>query len=314
MKKKILLLSSLLCLSGISLTSSPYLILAESMEENQNFSVDVIYSKELANIDALNVYRVVYVNEVDKSRGHFDIDAGTKNIGTLPAGQYRVTGIAYIGSSKALKKQPVSTFASIRVYDDQITEIPFAIGEEAIETLKDTYGVANLYQEYNVTSGIETDTTPSEFETNPQSPFVDESVFGNDDEAREQYLADMREQGYLDEKGNYTNEGKELAKKLNEENKTYEQVRQETILYGDDSIFEYEVPDTVKMLPGSDDSDDQGNMVKEKRFNKDSADENTADEVKEESSLLSVVLKVFPYVAYFIVCIVAVLFFIKHSG
>lgn len=121
----------------------------------------------------------------------------------------------------------------------------------------------------------------------------------------------MVAEGYLDENGNYTELGKELAKKLSEEDKTYEQVRQEAILYGDDSIFEYEVPDTVKMLP---ESDDQGNMVKEKRFNKDSADENTADEVKEESSLLSVVLKVFPYVAYFIVCIVAVLFFIKHSG
>ncbi len=311
MKKKILLLSSLLCLSGISLTSSPYLILAESMEENQNFSVDVICSKELESIDALNIYRVVYVNELDKSRGHFDIDAGSENIGILPAGQYRVTGIAYIGSSKELKKQPVGTFASIRVYDDQITELPFAIGDEAIENLKKTYGVANLYQEHNVISGIETDTTPSEYETNPQSPFVDESVFGNDDEAREQYIADMVAEGYLDENGNYTELGKELAKKLSEEDKTYEQVRQEAILYGDDSIFEYEVPDTVKMLP---ESDDQGNMVKEKRFNKDSADENTADEVKEESSLLSVVLKVFPYVAYFIVCIVAVLFFIKHSG
>ena len=86
MKKKILLLSSLLCLSGISLTSSPYLILAESMEENQNFSVDVICSKELESIDALNIYRVVYVNELDKSRGHFDIDAGSENIGILPAG------------------------------------------------------------------------------------------------------------------------------------------------------------------------------------------------------------------------------------
>lgn len=311
MKKKILLLSSLLCLSRISLTSSPYLILAESMEENQNFSVDVIYSKELANIDALNVYRVVYVNEVDKNRGHFDIDAGTENIGTLPAGQYRVTGIAYIGSSKALKKQPVSTFASIRVYDDQITEIPFAIGEEAIETLKDTYGVANLYQEYNVTSGIETDTTPSEFETNPQSPFVDESVFGNDDEAREQYLADMREQGYLDEEGNYTNEGKELAKNLNEENKTYEQARQEAILYGNDSVVESVAPESDETLQKS---DDQGSMVKEKRFNKDSAEENAADEMKKESSLLSVVLKVFPYVALLVVLIAAGLFFIKHSG
>ncbi|MBS5196956.1 MAG: hypothetical protein KHY93_07355 [Clostridiales bacterium] len=308
MKKKILLINSLLWLSSISLTSTPFSVAADAIQENHNFSVQVTCSKELEGIDALNVYRIIYVNELDKSRGHFDIDAGTENIGTLPAGQYRVTGIAYIGSSKALKKQPVGTFASIRVYDDQITELPFAIGEDAIEKLKDTYGVANLYQEYNVTSGIETDTTPSEYETNPQSPFVDESVFGNDDEAREQYIADMVEEGYLDKNGNYTEKGKEMAKKLSEEDKTYEQARQEAILYGDSNLLEDKESETRS------ENSDQSNMVKEKRFDEETSKENSEEKVVQKTSPLSVVLKILPYIALLVILIAAVLFFIKHLG
>lgn len=162
--------------------------------------------------------------------GHIDVDANdTKLSARVVPGDYQVIRIKYIGSSKELKKEPAATKTFFRVYNDQVTTVPLAIGQEAVDKLTDKIGVGELYKEVDVNSTIED--TSNENDVTLNSPYVDKGVF-DDDTVRESYLQDLTNNGYLDADGNLTDSGKRIQDALEQKGMKYETARQEAILNG----------------------------------------------------------------------------------
>lgn len=197
---------------------------------SDNFSIETTYSEGL-DVGSLDVYRIYYYLLDDGGQlAHIDIDATDSKLSARVApGDYQVARIKYIGSSRALKKEQVATKTFFRVYNDEVTTIPIAIGDEAIAALTDEIGIGNLYKEVDVNSSVENTLNNNDVTLN--SPYVDESVFGDDD-VREAYLTELTESGYLNEYGVLTSSGKELQEVLKEKGMKYEKARQEAIAEG----------------------------------------------------------------------------------
>lgn len=195
-----------------------------------NISVETTYSEGL-DIGSLDMYRIFYyLLDEDSRLGHIDVDASdTKLSGRVAPGDYQIARIQYIGSSKELKKQPVATKTFFRVYNDQVTTIPIAIGEDAVNKLTDKIGIGSLYKELDVNSTVEN--TLNENEVSMSSPYMDDSVFGDED-VREEYLKNLTDNGYLDEDGALTDSGKKIQEALEEKGLKYEAARQEAIIKG----------------------------------------------------------------------------------
>lgn len=195
-----------------------------------NISVETIYSDGL-DIGSLDMYRIFYYLLDEGSwLGHIDVDAAdTKLSGRVAPGDYQIARIQYIGSSKELKKQPVATKTFFRVYNDQVTTIPIAIGEDAVNKLTDKIGIGSLYKELDVNSTVEN--TLNENEVSMSSPYMDDSVFGDED-VREEYLKNLTDSAYLDEDGALTDSGKKIQEALKEKGLKYESARQEAIIKG----------------------------------------------------------------------------------
>ena len=195
-----------------------------------NISVETTYSDGL-DIGSLDMYRIFYyLLDEDSRLGHIDVDASdTKLSGRVAPGDYQIARIQYIGSSKELKKQPVATKTFFRVYNDQVTTIPIAIGEDAVNKLTDKIGIGSLYKELDVNSTVEN--TLNENEVSMSSPYMDDSVFGDED-VREEYLRNLTDSGYLDEDGSLTDIGKKIQEALEEKGLKYEAARQEAIIKG----------------------------------------------------------------------------------
>lgn len=195
-----------------------------------NISVETIYSDGL-DIGSLDMYRIFYyLLDEDSRLGHIDVDAAdTKLSGRVAPGDYQIARIQYIGSSKELKKQPVATKTFFRVYNDQVTTIPIAIGEDAVNKLTDKIGIGSLYKELDVNSTVEN--TLNENEVSMSSPYMDDSVFGDED-VREEYLKNLTDSGYLDEDGALTDSGKKIQEALKEKGLKYEAARQDAIVKG----------------------------------------------------------------------------------
>ena len=115
------------------------------------------------------------------------------------------------------------------MYNDQVTTVPLAIGQEAVDKLTDRIGVGELYKEVDVNSTIED--TSNENDVTLNSPYVDKGVF-DDDTVRESYLQDLTNNGYLDADGNLTDSGKRIQDALEQKGMKYETARQEAILNG----------------------------------------------------------------------------------
>lgn len=248
-------LSILLAAAVIGLTSitAPVSVFARTaVVQNgvgsNNIVIKTTYSKGL-DVGSLDMYRIFYyLLDDDNQLGHIDIDADDANLSARVApGDYQVARIKYIGSSKALKKEPVATKAFFRVYNDEVTTIPIAIGEEAVDTLTDKIGLGSLYKEVDVNSSVENTINNNEVTMN--SPYMDDSVFGDDD-VREAYLTELTDSGYLDEDGVLTDSGEKIQEALQEKGLKYETARQEAIVKGI-SLEEY--------LGITDDNDSNGN-------------------------------------------------------
>ena len=195
-----------------------------------NISVETTYSDGL-DIGSLDMYRIFYyLLDEDSRLGHIDVDASDSKLsGRVAPGDYQIARIQYIGSSKELKKQPVATKTFFRVYNDQVTTIPIAIGEDAVNKLTDKIGIGSLYKELDVNSTVEN--TLNENEVSMSSPYMDDSVFGDED-VREEYLRNLTDSGYLDEDGSLTDIGKKIQEALEEKGLKYEAARQEAIIKG----------------------------------------------------------------------------------
>ena len=158
-----------------------------------NFTIKTTFSDGL-DAGSLDVYRIFFrLLDEDSRMGHIDVDANdTKLSARVVPGDYQVIRIKYIGSSKELKKEPAATKTFFRVYNDQVTTVPLAIGQEAVDKLTDKIGVGELYKEVDVNSTIED--TSNENDVTLNSPYVDKGVF-DDDTVRESYLQDLTNNG-----------------------------------------------------------------------------------------------------------------------
>ena len=220
---------------GITSVSCPASIYARNpVVQNgvgpDNITIKTTYSKGL-NVGSLDMYRIYYsLLDADDQLGHIDIDADDASLSARVApGDYQVVRIKYIGSSKELKKEPVATKTFFRVYNDQVTTIPIAIGEDAVEKLTDKIGLGSIYKEMDVNSSISDTQNYNEVTLN--SPYMDEAVFGDDD-VREAYLQELMDSGYLDENGTLTSSGKAIQEALDEKGLKYETARQNAIIEG----------------------------------------------------------------------------------
>ena len=220
---------------GITSVSCPASIYARNpVVQNgvgpDNITIKTTYSKGL-NVGSLDMYRIYYsLLDADDQLGHIDIDADDASLSARVApGDYQVVRIKYIGSSKELKKEPVATKTFFRVYNDQVTTIPIAIGEDAVEKLTDKIGLGSIYKEMDVNSSISDTKNYNEVTLN--SPYMDEAVFGDDD-VREAYLQELMDSGYLDENGTLTSSGKAIQEALDEKGLKYETARQNAIIEG----------------------------------------------------------------------------------
>ena len=285
-------LSILLAAAAIGLTSiaAPASVFARTaVVQNgvgsNNIAIKTTYSKGL-DVGSLDMYRIFYyLLDDDNQLGHIDIDADDANLSARVApGDYQVARIKYIGSSKALKKEPVATKAFFRVYNDEVTTIPIAIGEEAVDTLTDKIGLGSLYKEVDVNSTVEN--TINDNEVTMNSPYMDESVFGDDD-VREAYLSELTDSGYLDEDGALTDSGEKI-----------QEARQEAIVKGV-SLEEYLGITDDKDSSDSSDSDSfyenpqeeaSSSDAEETRFDEEEHQESEAGSVKSRiiSSLISI--------------------------
>ena len=192
---------------GVSSLSCPASVFARNpVVQNgvgaDNFTIKTTFSDGL-DAGSLDVYRIFFrLLDEDSRMGHIDVDANdTKLSARVVPGDYQVIRIKYIGSSKELKKEPAATKTFFRVYNDQVTTVPLAIGQEAVDKLTDKIGVGELYKEVDVNSTIED--TSNENDVTLNSPYVDKGVF-DDDTVRESYLQDLTNNGYLDADGNLT--------------------------------------------------------------------------------------------------------------
>ena len=220
---------------GVSSLSCPASVFARNpVVQNgvgaDNFTIKTTFSDGL-DAGSLDVYRIFFrLLDEDSRMGHIDVDANdTKLSARVVPGDYQVIRIKYIGSSKELKKEPAATKTFFRVYNDQVTTVPLAIGQEAVDKLTDKIGVGELYKEVDVNSTIED--TSNENDVTLNSPYVDKGVF-DDDTVREPYLQDLTNNGYLDADGNLTDSGKRIQDALEQKGMKYETARQEAILNG----------------------------------------------------------------------------------
>lgn len=220
---------------GVSSLSCPASVFARNpVVQNgvgaDNFTIKTTFSDGL-DAGSLDVYRIFFrLLDEDSRMGHIDVDANdTKLSARVVPGDYQVIRIKYIGSSKELKKEPAATKTFFRVYNDQVTTVPLAIGQEAVDKLTDKIGVGELYKEVDVNSTVED--TSNENDVTLNSPYVDKGVF-DDDTVRESYLQDLTNNGYLDADGNLTDSGKRIQDALEQKGMKYETARQEAILNG----------------------------------------------------------------------------------
>lgn len=211
MNKKISILA--VAVSMCMFLGSP--VLAEESKEmtvyeddkSDNFAIRPTYGD--LEVQFLDDYRITYILEEREHSSHIDIDISGGNMtGYLEPGNYKVTAIRYIGTNGELKNEPAATLNTFRLYSGEVTEIPLAIGTEEVSKLKEERGIPSVFEEPYVLGAqgaytvSDIDNTPET--QNPQSVFVDDSVFGDDETSRQEYREYMMEKGYMDSYGNYT--------------------------------------------------------------------------------------------------------------
>lgn len=184
----------------------------EGMTNNISIKTSYDDSLEMTNSDLYRV--VVHLEERDQTT-YFDVNMvnGTTNA-YMEAGTYRVQSITYLGFNDDLKTVPAACSLRNRLYEGEVTDFNFAIGEESINKLFEIEEIGNVFEENDVLrTGYDFFGIAAEMEDvendgqGGSSPFVDEDVFPDTEEGRQQlqeYHDYLREEGYMDAYGNYT--------------------------------------------------------------------------------------------------------------
>ncbi len=209
-------------------------IYEEGAENNLSVSIDYQGAERLYSND---VYRIIYEQEERQHRAHIDVDLRTGHVsGYLEPGHYQVLAVAYLGFNETLIEQPVACNLELRLYEGEMTEFVLAVGQEAVDSFIEGKDMTKIHQQTDTATNYDFYDTSEEIqeaaeerlgeqmaeaveqveedigtdlgelagEENPNSPFVDESIFGDDEEALNNYHKSLQDQGYMDAYGNYT--------------------------------------------------------------------------------------------------------------
>lgn len=169
--------------NGLKQTSSDWITITFQRELNAEENPDQV---DICHVDMLAAYGL---------RGYID------------PGWYDVIGITYHGENPSLEGRLIGVPSLIRVYNDQIVQIPVAIGDQAVKLLQNQLGDDKVYIEADGRSKYTSKDSRNIIEAeneNPESIFVDLSVFGNDNDARRRYLEHIKDLGMVNENYQYT--------------------------------------------------------------------------------------------------------------
>lgn len=290
-------------------------------ETNTDSNIKILstYSEGVA-AEPLDIYRITYKDVDSGDYAHIDVDASTGiTVGYLNPGSFRVTGINYLGSNPALKDQPASTYAFFSAYEMDQTEIPLCIGAQAVQGMRESEPNRGLFENWDADSGIDTDLTDSviqinQEETNYQWPFMDESVFGDNEEARQQYLDYLNKEGYMDDDGNWT----EKALEIFEECKGYAEEENASQAAGDGeestSFEDASSGEALHDTGASAENENSGSQdVKEVRFdeNQQEAEVSNAPTSSKASLLNRILAEILP-LSVFLLVVIGVVFYLRR--
>lgn len=311
MKKRFLiaLLTACICITTpvyASESGRETIVYEQGAVDNLSITAEYKGNERLYSND---VYRIIYEYEERDHRAHIDIDMKTGKVtGYLDPGHYKVIAIAYLGFNENLIDQPVACDMNIRLYEGEKTDVTLAIGQEAINDFIKDKDLTNVYHQLDTASNYDFYDTSSELqkaaseevkdsmkeaaekvekdtgvdigelagEENPSSPFVDESLFGDDEEALERYHQSLRDQGYMDAYGNYTQKGIEMMEALER--------------YSEGEITVTETPEPTPVETQDSLFQEKGANVKETRFDDDTKENREKTKKVGVFSAISVVL------------------------
>lgn len=274
----------------------------------QNFRIIPEISEGLEAEEGVDVYRIAYKGTADDSRYlRMNISVSDGEIlGHVDAGLYLVRGISYLGSRKALKSEPAATPLYFRVYNDQVTDFTIAIGEEAVSELEEEMGLSNIYKATDVASSNGNTGAIAESglsNVDIQSPFVDESTFKGDEEARQEYIDKLVEQGLMNEEGELTEDGLAIKAQLEEAETTYAEAYAAAVAENEELADYLATADDSEAADITDSSDNSSADETESSSSQPEADsdvketryDNDTEEEEESTSLLLGVIRSTPY-------------------
>lgn len=311
MKKRMILAVLAAMMLSVPVTVYGYVresvVYEDGMTNNISIQTSYDESLEMTNTDLYRV--VVYLEERDQTT-YFDVNMvnGTTNA-YLEAGTYVVKSITYIGLNDDLKTVPAACSMRNRLYEGEVTDFYFAVGEESIDKLFDMEEIGNVFEENDVLRtgydffGIASEMEDVEGDGNGgSSPFVDEDVFPDTEEGRkqlQQYHDYLKEEGYMDAYGNYTEKALRVMQELGIDTTFEDPEEEEPAEDGQETTEEggQEMEDPTDSSSVTDSSN-----VKETRYD-DKEEATVEEEVQEEDGpgILGMIVKILPYAAFLII-------------
>lgn len=247
-------------------------------------------------------------------RGHVEVNGTYGLKGYMEPGWYDVIGINYHGKTQAIQGAALATASLIRVYSDETVEFPVAVGDQAVKKLQKEKGETAVFVEEDGVSEYTAEMTSEGIELpgeNPQSLFMDLSVFGTDQEVRQRYLDYLHEEGLVDENYQYTDKAKELMEEETRISEAYEPKEPEVISEDQDAEAGEDTGSQVSEFEGGEyDTVGESNVI-EKRFDKETQ-KTENDKTNSSHAVLTVVIKYLPLAVAFLAIILALLWIKIH--
>ncbi len=183
--------------------TAPRVTYTSKMGANTHLAFDLQAGLPFSSLDA---YQVFIENLETGQTGTIFFDYGSNLYGVIQEGTYKVTGIAYNGTTEQLTHEPACCPEQFQIRNGVLTDIVLHLGQEKVAAAGAGNFTTDSYSEYDYNAR----SCMGEGSTGGSSPFVDASIYQDDPFALRQYVLEMQALGYMNENYEYT----ELAQQV----------------------------------------------------------------------------------------------------